>query len=132
MRCWNCNSKLAKEAKVCPRCEAPVEEAPTEEEIEFVGQAFAMLDDESRDALRAAADESKTAEEFANRVLIGDCPKCGSSKVGNCDADPEIEDISIGRCYDCGQLWCTFCDRLLAKGETSCDCDPDLGEESDS
>jgi hypothetical protein len=94
------------------------------EEIEMTKQAIAMLDDEAREELLAAIDQSSTAEEFANRVLIGNCPKCGSSEVGNCETDPSIEDISVGRCYVCGQLWCTLCDRLFEKGETHCDCDP--------
>jgi methionyl-tRNA synthetase len=56
------------------------------------------------DELRAAFETSGTADEFADRILVGDCPKCGSQDTGNCEADPEIENLLVGRCYQCGQL----------------------------
>lgn len=60
-------------------------------------------------AMHTAFEESNTGEEFVNRIMVGDCPECGSSKTGDCDKDPEIEDPCIGRCFDCGQIWCLDC-----------------------
>lgn len=45
-------------------------------------------------------------EEFVNIIAVGNCPQCGSAKTGDCDSDPEIQDVCVGRCYDCGNLWC--------------------------
>ena len=47
---------------------------------------------------------------------------CRSENTGDCEHDPEINDILVGRCFDCGQLWCTECDRLLKKDCPSCEC----------
>jgi hypothetical protein len=69
-----------------------------------------------------AMSQSSTAEEFANRIMVGACPKCGSERTGDCDADPDIENILVGRCYECGQLWCTECGNTLAKENPYCDC----------
>jgi hypothetical protein len=126
----NCGHNLKDDAKVCVKCEAPVEQPLTDEEIEAVETALGMMSDEARVALLAAFQESQTADEFVNRVMVGDCPACGSSEVGCCENDPEIADITVGRCYACGQLWCTFCDKPFPAGVTHCDCDPsDLEDE---
>ena len=72
--------------------------------------------------LSAAFENSETANDFADHIFVGDCPKCGSEHTGNCDADPEIEELLVGRCYQCGQLWCTECGRLLDRNSPSCEC----------
>ena len=77
---------------------------------------------EALEELRAAFEGSETAEEFADRIFVGDCPKCGSEETGNCEADPEIEDLLVGRRYRCGQLWCTECGQLLERDSPSCEC----------
>ena len=94
--------------------------APTEEEIEAVAEMVSSLDDETKEALQAAFEQSGTAEEFANLIMIGECPRCGSAEVGDCDNDPVIDDICVGRCYQCGLLWCTECEEVLTEGQTSC------------
>jgi hypothetical protein len=121
MRCWNCGKKLPAAAQVCEYCEAPVEEAPTKEEVESVREMLASMDDETQEALMEAFRSSNTAEEFINAVMVGNCPKCGSSDVGDCDNDPEIDDICVGRCFQCGQLWCLDCERLFTKGQFKCE-----------
>ena len=65
---------------------------------------------------------SESAEEFANRILVGSCPSCGSDQTGDCEADPEINELLVGRCYECGQLWCTECGKELTKKDFHCDC----------
>ncbi len=115
MRCGNCGKNIPDTAKVCRFCEAAVEAEPTEEEKDVVRELLKQMPPEAMDELRAAFDGSGTAEEFADRIFVGDCPKCGSTETGNCEADPEIEELLVGRCYQCGQLWCTECGRLLER-----------------
>ena len=66
--------------------------------------------------------DSNTADEFVERVFVGDCPKCGSTDTGDCEDDPEINELLVGRCYECGQLWCTECLRLLSPQVALCPC----------
>ena len=109
-------------AKVCGFCEAAVENEPTAEEEEVVRDLLDQMPPEALEELRAAFAGSGTAEEFVDRIFVGDCPKCGSEETGNCQSDPEIEELLVGRCYQCGQLWCTECDRLLEQDSPSCEC----------
>ena len=53
-------------------------------------------------------------------IMVGECPKCGSDQVGDCDADPEIDNILVGRCFECGQLWCVECGEPLKDGLVDC------------
>ncbi len=122
MRCWNCGKKIPDKAKVCKFCEAAVETEPTEEEKEAVRDILGQMPPEALDELRTAIEGSDTAEEFADRIFVGDCPKCGSEETGNCEADPEIGELLVGRCYQCGQLWCTECGQLLERNSPLCPC----------
>jgi hypothetical protein len=122
MRCWNCGKKIPDKAKVCRFCEADVLAEPTEEEKAAVEDIVRQMPPEALDELRAAFEGSDTAEDFADRIFVGDCPKCGSEETGNCEAAPEIGELLVGRCYQCGQLWCTECRRLLERNLPSCSC----------
>lgn len=124
MRCWNCGRKLPEMAKVCGFCEATVGGEPTEQEEAVVRDLLKQMPPEAFAALRAAFESSDTAEDFANRIMEGDCPKCGSQETGDFGTDPEIgeEGILVGRCYRCGQLWCTECGRLLERDAPFCEC----------
>lgn len=122
MRCWNCGKRIPDKAKVCGFCEAAVQEEPTQEEQERVSNLLSEMPADVLDELRAAFQHSDTAEEFADSILVGNCPKCGSEETGNCEADPEIGELLVGRCYRCGQLWCTECRRLLEGNSPSCEC----------
>ena len=122
MRCWNCGKKISDTAKVCGLCEAAVEDEPTEEEKAAVREILEQMPPDALEELRSALEDSDTAEDFTNRIFVGDCPKCGSEETGDCEADPEIGEILVGRCYRCGQLWCTECNRLLDREAPSCKC----------
>jgi hypothetical protein len=122
MRCWNCRKKIPDTAKVCQFCEAAVRDMPTEEEEAVARGLLEQLPPEALNELLSAFEVSNTAEEFADRIFVGDCPRCGSEQTGNCEADPEIGELLVGRCYHCGQLWCTECGRLLEPGSPSCEC----------
>jgi hypothetical protein len=122
MRCLNCGKKIPRNAKICQFCEATVEPGPSKEEESLVRNLMDQLPPGSLEELRAAIERGDTAEQFADRVFVGDCPKCGGEETGNCEADPEIGELLVGRCYQCGQLWCTECGRLLQRDATSCEC----------
>jgi hypothetical protein len=137
MLCWNCNHEMPEAAKVCQHCEAALADSPfpddpaARQELEdFARDVLANMSPEDAAELRRAASRSQTADEFANSIFVGDCPKCGSSNTGDCENDPEIDCILAGRCYDCGQLWCTECERLLDPKAAVCPCwDEDDDEE---
>ena len=122
MQCWNCLTEIPDGTRVCQYCEAKMEEAPTEEDKKFVQAFLESIDEETHAALIEAARESSTAEEFVNRVMVGSCPSCDSADVDSCENDPEIDNLLVGRCYECGQLWCLECERPFDKGEISCPC----------
>jgi hypothetical protein len=122
MHCWNCNRTLPETAKVCGHCEAPVMEEPTVEEMEAAAAFLEQLPPETAAELQRAILDSDTADEFVNRIFVGNCPKCDSDNTGDCENDPEIAELLVGRCYDCGQLWCTECERLLEPKAAVCKC----------
>ncbi len=122
MRCWNCGKEIPEAAQACQFCEAAVKPEPTEEEMEAVRGILEQMPPEDLEELQALVGQSETAEEFADRILVGECPKCGSLETGNCENDPEIGELLVGRCFQCGQLWCTECSRLLELDSPSCKC----------
>ncbi len=122
MRCWNCGMDIPDAAKICKFCEAAVEAEPTAEEMEVVQEMLGQMSPEVLEALRKQFHRSETAEEFVDRIMVGECPKCGSEDTGHCKHDPEINEILVGRCFDCGHLWCTECGRRLEKDPPSCEC----------
>lgn len=122
MRCWNCNRKMPKDAKICAHCESPAMPKPTSEEMQAARALLEQLPPEQADELLKTMLESDTADEFVNRIFVGDCPKCESSNTGDCENDPEIGELLVGRCYDCGQLFCTECSRFLDPKAVVCEC----------
>jgi hypothetical protein len=122
MRCQNCRKKLPKNAKVCLYCEAAVEPAPSEEEMDMARQLLTEMPPDVVAELRRAINDSETCESFVNSIFVGECPKCGSAKTGDCENDPEIDCLLVGRCYDCGILWCTECEKLLDPKTPECPC----------
>ena len=122
MRCWNCGKNLPEKAQRCKFCEAPVEAEPTEEDVEVVRDILEQMPPEALDEFDRVFRQSSSAEDFVNRIMVGECPRCSSTETGDCDKDPEIEDILVGRCYQCGQLWCTECQRLVEAANPHCDC----------
>jgi hypothetical protein len=130
MKCWNCQREIPETAKICVHCEEPVMPEPSAEEMEAARELLEQLPPEAVAELHEAIMSSSTANEFADRILVGDCPKCNSSKTGDCEDDPEIAELLVGRCYDCGQLWCTECCRLLDTAAPVCECWDEEEDES--
>ncbi len=122
MKCWNCLKELPKAAKACPSCEAAVEDDPTPEEIEAVQEVLDQMPTEVLGELQALMANSQSAEEFINQIFVGDCPKCNSSETGDCEHDPEIDNLLVGRCYECGHMWCTECEKPLDPKAPKCPC----------
>ena len=122
MRCWNCGRSVSEEARVCAHCEVDLAEAPTAEEEAAVRELLEEMPPELLAELGAAIGESESALEFANRIMVGACPSCGSEQTGDFDADPEINELLVGRCYECGHLWCTECGNALTRQSLHCKC----------
>jgi hypothetical protein len=122
MRCWNCGHKVTKKAKVCGHCEADLTEAPTAEEAAAVMELLGQMPPDILAEMGEVMSKTGSAEEFANLIMVGPCPKCESEETGDCEADPEINDLLVGRCYECGQLWCTECGKELTRENPHCDC----------
>lgn len=128
MRCWNCSHEVSEEARVCVRCEADLSEAPSADEAAAVMDLLKQMPAEVLAELREAMSQSASAVEFANRILVGPCPSCGSVQTGDCEADPEIQEILVGRCDECGELWCTECGNALTRERPYCECWDDAAE----
>jgi hypothetical protein len=122
MHCWNCGRAVSENARVCGACEADLTEAPSPEEEAAVIELLARMPPDVLAELGEAMSESASAQEFANRIMVGPCPSCGSEQTGDCEADPEINELLVGRCYECGQLWCTECGEALTRQSLHCDC----------
>jgi hypothetical protein len=140
MICWSCQKEIPTTAEFCPHCEAVVEEEPTADETEVVQSLLATMSPEMIDELEDVFAKSATGEEFVNRIMIGDCPACGSSNTDDCESDPDVEDICLGRCLECGQLWCPDCGELLKVEQAKAhdcpawndfDLDDDEGQDAD-
>ena len=69
MRCWNCGKNIPDTAKVCRFCEAAVEEEPTESEKNIVRELLGQMPPEALNELRAAFENSETADDFADRIF---------------------------------------------------------------
>ena len=121
MICWNCGKEVPKGAKSCKFCESKIDDLPAMSPDEL-GQLLAAsgMDEDTMEGMRRLVDEVGSAEEFANAIFVGDCPKCGSRNVGNCEETRGIENVTVGRCFDCGLFWCTECGYELKKDDTNC------------
>ena len=122
MKCLNCYREIPETATACQHCEAPVVPPPTEEEMEAAKELLAGFSPEAMSELESVFLASENCDEFVNRIMVGPCPKCGSSETADCEHDPEIGELLLGRCYACGQFWCTECGNLMVGDQRSCEC----------
>ena len=120
MHCWSCGKKIGDDAKFCPHCEAQAEPEPTKQEIKVVKEMMAQMTPDVLEELQAAFQQSDSGEEFVRSIMIGDCPACGGTETGDCEDDPDVDDICVGRCFACRSLWCCECGQLFPKGQTAC------------
>jgi hypothetical protein len=122
MRCWNCGKDMPDTAKVCPHCERSVKKRPTQEEMDAVAEMLKGLDPAAREELQNLVQSAPTGDELIRSIFVGDCPKCGSADTGDCEDDPEIDNPCVGRCFKCGYVWCTECQRPLDAKDPFCPC----------
>lgn len=94
MKCENCGSEIT-EVK-CPECGAVQTDL-----VEEAADVFDSLPEEMQKSLRKAVEESETEEEFISKVMVGNCPNCGSDLTVDCENVRGIEDPTIGLCEEC-------------------------------
>lgn len=119
MICWSCQKEIPDSAQRCPHCEAEKVAEPTEDEKAAAMIALAGMDPGLINELRSAFEQSANGEDFVNRIMVGDCPKCGSSKTGDCENDPDIDDVCVARCFACAQLWCPDCGEFFKDDQST-------------
>lgn len=119
MNCWSCQKEIPNNADFCPHCEAEVIAEPSVEERAAAANVLGAMSPDLISELRDAFDKSDSGEDFVNRIMVGDCPQCGCSKTGDCESDPEIDDPCVGRCFECGQLWCLECGEYFKDAQST-------------
>lgn len=129
MLCWSCGKEIADDAIRCRHCEADVTGMPSDHEIESAREFLENMDPEVRSEMFRVFETSRSGEEFVNRIMVGKYPKCGSEKTGDCENDPDIEDITMGRCFECGYVWCTICDTPHTPAQDGCQMCQELGDD---
>ncbi|MBN1674882.1 MAG: hypothetical protein JXR37_27810 [Kiritimatiellae bacterium] len=119
MKCFNCGKNVPDGATACKYCEADLRQmdglAP-----EALEQALKHIPADAMAEMRKMAEQYDTAEDFANAIFVGDCPKCGSEQVGTFEEVAGIEDPTIARCFACGHMWCAECGEPIADPNTRC------------
>ena len=70
MRCWNCNHKVTRKAKVCGHCEADLSQAPSAEDAAAVGELLEQMPADILAELSEVMSKSATAEDFANLIMV--------------------------------------------------------------
>ena len=121
MICENCGKEIPDRAKSCQYCEATVDDELDMAPGEIMGALEAAgLNEEMLGEMKELAKKAGTAEEFADMIFIGSCPKCGSDNVANCEETRGIEDETVARCFQCGLIWCAECGHELKAGEAEC------------
>ena len=118
MNCWSCQKEIPDKAEFCPHCEAKVMAEPSAEEIAAAASALEAMSPELLSELRNTLDKSTSGEDFVNRIMVSDCPRCGRSNTRDCEDDPDIDDPCVGRCFDCGQLWCLDCSEFFKDAQS--------------
>jgi hypothetical protein len=135
-KCTNCGSDIPVSAQACAFCEAAVKEEPSEEEKAVVMDLLSTMDPADRSMLMEAIGAAESEDEFIRSIFVGSCPKCDSDNTGDCENDPEIDNLLVGRCMDCHCYWCTECGRILDAKKPECPCwdeeMPEFAEELDS
>lgn len=121
MLCWNCGKEVPEGATLCRHCEADLREEGPEVSPEALQKVLnEALTDEDRRLLGEALVQAETGEEFIASVMVGQCPRCGSSNVDDCENDRAINDICVGQCFDCDFLWCLECGEPLHRDSPHC------------
>ena len=83
MKCPNCLKEMPEKANICRWCETDVREniPPCLETNDAINDLIADLPLEQIEHLDQLHRECETAEDFANAILVGNCPACGGTKT---------------------------------------------------
>ena len=131
-KCYSCGAQILLSAQACAHCEAAVRDEPTEEEKKAVMEMLETMDPAGREMLMEAIASSDSADDLVRSIFVGACPKCDSENTGDCEKDPEIDNLLVGRCMDCHCHWCTLCERILDVRKLECPCwDEEIPELAD-
>jgi len=55
-------------------------------------------------------------------TMVKVCPECSSENCHDCEANPLLEDYTIGHCLDCGTYWCLECGYLFESVKEGMEC----------
>jgi len=92
----------------------------SEEEEKAVEEACKLLSPEDLQSLFEEAKEAAPLDDFLNSVFVGDCPRCGSNKTMDGEGVPDLDDITVGLCRECGCMWCLECEQIFEKNQKGC------------
>lgn len=120
MKCRNCLNELPEHATACMYCETKVGPDIAPERVEAIRQMSAKMPPEVRRIVDVALRQYETADDFVAAMMIGQCPKCGSESVRDCEGIQGLDDTTVGMCLDCGQRWCLECGALLTNQNDAC------------
>ena len=109
MICSICKQEVSSEARFCPYCDSSLADEAAVEEAASALEMLLMVTRQLEDEICAA---------FGENALVGDCPECGSSETGRYE-NVFQEDASLGRCFECDQVWCLDCGELIEESEAS-------------
>lgn len=111
MICRSCRKFVPDAERVCPTCQAIVDndDASAGSNEDFLHAA--PLRQTTNDALTSDADDVPW--------ILVECPMCGSTCVHDCIQDVDSDDPSLLKCWICGQLWCVLCSALLKDSQSS-------------
>ena len=97
MKCWNCGYEVQPNTQVCRRCEADQREHK-ESDPTVLNETISVVENQNPgllESLRSVAERHGTAEDFVNAIFLGPCPECESEKVGDCEHDPDYENLNL-------------------------------------
>ena len=86
---------------------------------EAVMDIFESLPEDVQQDLLETMKTSDSAEEAIRRIMVGDCPVCGSKNTRDC-SDTPLDSPTVGICLDCHAIGCVECGEIFGKGQTSC------------
>ncbi len=133
MRCPRCKRELTGAEEIahnCLHCGRKLRDL-TEEEAAQMGNSLKEVlahiksSDPTGNAMSQLAESLLKHKDdpagFADAVMVGACPACGSEVVSDCKSEKKYNnDTTIGQCFNCGQVWCLECLSLFKKGQNVC------------
>ncbi|HKD37250.1 MAG TPA: hypothetical protein VKB78_10625, partial [Pirellulales bacterium] len=73
MKCSKCGKTIPSGKDLCVSCEIDEGDEMTPEDLAMAEELFKEMTPEMLEELQTAFDASSSAEEFANRIMVGSC-----------------------------------------------------------